>query len=229
MFDNMFTYGRLKETVLGDVNLSFKRIVFIIVLGVSLVALALALAIVLGVEVSKSKNAGIGVCSTSDCLRVAGYIASNLNTSVNPCDDFYTYSCGGWMSSNFIKPGSDYLDVHRLVSDTRMEELEAILNRKIIEDAPQYEKKLKILYQSCMDELARAENHDTEIKKQINNTIGGWYGFDPTILNNWDFEKSLVASHDKLNLWGVLARPWLSKKFTGAKKFTIRVSIILQK
>ena len=66
MFDNMFTYGRLKETVLGDVNLSFKRIVFIIVLGVSLVALALALAIVLGVEVSKSKNAGIGVCSTSD-------------------------------------------------------------------------------------------------------------------------------------------------------------------
>ena len=229
MFDNMSTYERLKETVLGDVNLSFKRIVFIIVLGVSLVALALALAIALAVVVSKSKNTGKDVCSTSDCLQVAGYVASNLNTSVDPCDDFYAYSCGGWMSRNFIKPGSDYLDVHRLVSDTRMEELEAILNRKVSEDAPQYEKKLKTLYQSCMDELRRAENHDTEIKKQINNTIGGWYGFDPTILNNWDFEKSLVASHDKLHLSGVLARSWMSIKFTGAKQFTIRVSVILQK
>ena len=226
MFDNMFTYGRLKETVLGDVNLSFKRIVFIIVLGVSLVALALALAIVLGVEVSKSKNAGKDVCSTSDCLRVAGYIASNLNTSVDPCDDFYTYSCGGWMSRNFIKPESVSLDVHQLMRQSTRDKLESLLTRKISDDAPGYEKKLKTLYQSCMDELARAENHDTEIKKQINNTIGGWYGFDPTILNNWDFEKSLVASHDKLNLWGVLVRPWMSKKFTGSKQFTIRVSII---
>ena len=196
----MFTYGRLKETELGDVNLSFKRIVFILVLGVSLVALALVLAIALGVEVSKSKMLAKNVCRTSDCLRVAGYVASNLNSSVDPCDEFSTYSCGGWMSTNFIKPGSDYLDVHRLVSDTRMDELEAILNRKVSEYAPQYEKKLKTLYQSCMDELARAENHDTEIKKQINNTIGGWYRFDPTILNNWDFEKSLVALHDKLHL-----------------------------
>ena len=220
----MFTYGRLRDTVLADIDVSSKKSIIVIIIGLSLLCIVLALAVALGVVVTKTNNAGDDVCNTSDCLQVAGYVASNLNTSVDPCDDFYTYSCGGWMSRNFIKPGSDYLDVHRLVYDARREELEAILNRKISEDAPQYEKKLKTMYQSCMDEVAKAEKHDTEIKEYINNKLGGWYGFDPTILNNWDFDAALLALHVDLNVYGTLFRPWLRKVYSGSEKFTIQVS-----
>ena len=31
-------------------------------------------------------------------MRVAGEILSKMNKSVDPCTDFYTYSCGKWLT-----------------------------------------------------------------------------------------------------------------------------------
>ena len=212
--------------------MSSKRAIVAVVLIIVLLVICIALAVALGV-VASIKNDDSGnydkdtICSTSDCMQVAGYVASNLDTSVDPCDDFYTYSCGGWMKKNFIVDGTEHLDVYQLVDNARKEELEAILNRKISDDAPEYEKKLKTLYQACMDDDKRSESHDTEIKEYIDSKLGGWYGFDPTVVNNWDFEAALVSLHVDLNVRGVLCTPWQRKVWSGSEKFTIEVSSCL--
>lgn len=37
---------------------------------------------------------------------IANYVLSAMNKTVNPCDDFYEYSCGTWIST-FTLPPSD--------------------------------------------------------------------------------------------------------------------------
>ncbi|RWS04951.1 Endothelin-converting enzyme 1-like protein [Dinothrombium tinctorium] len=35
-------------------------------------------------------------CYSDDCINLAETVYSNLDTTVDPCDDFYKYSCGNW-------------------------------------------------------------------------------------------------------------------------------------
>ncbi|RWS25334.1 endothelin-converting enzyme 2-like protein [Leptotrombidium deliense] len=39
-------------------------------------------------------------CQTHHCKNTAKKLFSNLNTNVDPCDDFFKFSCDGWMQNN---------------------------------------------------------------------------------------------------------------------------------
>ena len=42
---------------------------------------------------------------------------SSMDTSVDPCADFYTYSCGGWMKKNPIPPDQSSWSVYGKLQD----------------------------------------------------------------------------------------------------------------
>ncbi|KAF8363799.1 nep-2 [Pristionchus pacificus] len=68
-------------------------------LGVAVVVLlllcaALAAAL-LYLQLSKEEE----VCLTSGCIQTASVILSSMNSSVDPCDDFYEYACGEWIKA----------------------------------------------------------------------------------------------------------------------------------
>lgn len=44
-------------------------------------------------------------CLTEACIRVAGKILETLDRGVSPCEDFYQFSCGGWIRRNPLPDG----------------------------------------------------------------------------------------------------------------------------
>ena len=58
-----------------------------------------------------------GFCLTPTCLRLAARIKEDMNPSLDPCQDFYQYACGGWLKRNQDPPpGRNLWSVQEKVS-----------------------------------------------------------------------------------------------------------------
>ncbi|OUM57488.1 hypothetical protein PIROE2DRAFT_17517 [Piromyces sp. E2] len=40
------------------------------------------------------------VCNTKECIDVSNNIINNMDESVNPCEDFYQFTCGNYIKNN---------------------------------------------------------------------------------------------------------------------------------
>ena len=69
------------------------------------------------------------LCLTDSCVKLAGSVLSNMDTSVNPCKDFYNFSCGGWVKRNVLPEGYG-----RWSRFSELDQQNSILLRRVIEN-----------------------------------------------------------------------------------------------
>lgn len=89
--------------------------------GVSLVLAVfglLVLAIAFGVTVStlKSGSPSSGgeegnVCLTESCIHASAMILGNIDRSIDPCQDFYNFTCGAWAQKTVIPTGMIHIAI----------------------------------------------------------------------------------------------------------------------
>lgn len=106
-------------------------------------------------EVHNDKNSGMNMCQTHECTTVADYIKNSIDSTVNPCDDFFTFCCGGWIRRNPIpKSYNDYSTFTKLSKVIEGEIRDLLQTSNMSHDGPHNEalSKTRDFYGSCMDD-----------------------------------------------------------------------------
>lgn len=172
------------------------------------------------------------VCTTPSCLAVGRLLASSLNTSVDPCEDFAAYACSGWAAAHPIPVGkSKYTTFEPL-----FEKLDNFL-RNIFEHQESFKEKnggiyqqsksvlLQLdLYRECTNWTARDRRGLEPLKKLLIKVLGAEWpalnessleGVRQVELKNGNFLQTL-AQISALDI-NKLVDPFVEKDFNNTK------------
>ncbi|XP_013387227.1 endothelin-converting enzyme homolog isoform X3 [Lingula anatina] len=89
-------------------------------------------------------------CVTPACVTVASSVINAMDLSVDPCEDFYTYVCGGWIKKHPIPSGHSHWGTFGVLWQQNQLAMKNALDAQEKFDSLS-EQKAKTYYQSCMD------------------------------------------------------------------------------
>ena len=206
--------------LLRAVNLSMKEAILICVASVSLIGMLLFLLLFL-INLSSSPESQ---CTNPACLAMSFYMTQYMNTSVNPCDNFYEYACGSWKTYYSIDPAEKETSVLGNLYRSNQRRLQNILyETSNIDEVSPFEWKIKKLFESCLDEYSMMKQGGTPLIQSVISPAGGWYLLG-NMSSQWNINSGLKSVH--IDFWTesffalyVLPDP------INARKNTIAVSI----
>jgi hypothetical protein len=91
------------------------------------------------------------ICTSEECLRSAANLRLSLDFSVNPCDDFYKYTCGRWSKEHPNHGWFPSFSAFSTVSEKVLIATENFLTSDEKTEEPFSVKQTRNFYKSCMD------------------------------------------------------------------------------
>src|SRR5215470_11345966 len=94
---------------------------------------------------------------------------NSMDRSIDPCVDFFAYSCGGWIKNNPIPPDQSSWDLYSKMEDENKDKLRAILEAASAAASGRSPVNQKIgdYYASCMDEKAVEEKGIDPLRPEL--------------------------------------------------------------
>ncbi|XP_013406377.1 endothelin-converting enzyme 2 [Lingula anatina] len=132
-------------------------------------------------------------CMTQECIKSADAILSNINVSVDPCEDFFRFSCDGWLKKNPIPDSQSSWNNFNLFDKKIKSKNKEILQKPSERNSSEsFERKVKLLYLSCMDTNAIDRVGAKPLLEAISKA-GGWKTIGTWDQSNWSLRDSVTT------------------------------------
>lgn len=150
---------------------------------------------ILLLKVHSIKSAPPPKCSSISCVHAAAKISENLDTEVDPCEDFYQFACGGFLSEIHTPDEKSVVSTKSIAKDKVQENLLRVLQKPIsgFEDG-----NAKELFGNCMNANAIKKRGKEPLISLVND-IGGWPMMNPEKWNKnkWNWGKVIQNFREK--------------------------------
>lgn len=138
------------------------------------------------------------VCLEKHCVHAASEILKSIDESVDPCDDFYAYSCNQWIKSNPIPDGKSLWGTFGKLEQQNQLVIKNVLERDLSQFKSKAEKKAKLYYESCLDNEEIMEKLGAKPMMDLLKEIGGWNVTDKNFnISKWSLQDVLQKVHNK--------------------------------
>ncbi|XP_071748069.1 uncharacterized protein [Lepeophtheirus salmonis] len=143
-------------------------------------------------------------------FKSAAYLLGAMDTTADPCTDFFQYACGAWNRKHVIPEDRSSISTFEVMAD----QLQIILKGLLEEDHNEFDceatLKVKNFYKSCMN-ICRSQIErisDTPLVQAING-LGGWPVVDPYwTSHNWTIERVIGILKKNFTL-GIFIEEWV--------------------
>ncbi|XP_043481834.1 neprilysin-2-like isoform X2 [Leptopilina heterotoma] len=141
------------------------------------------------VGVSKTLKDETDYCSEPECVHTASRVLKYLDTSTDPCDNFYKFACGQYIQSQINFGPRFHMKSDILATSSKIQEqIKLILKQEVKPTEPKHEKVMKTLYQNCINTEIK---NDKEILKLVVDSItkvDGWRYLENNSLEDTSFQ-----------------------------------------
>lgn len=96
-----------------------------------------------------SSKSNQNLCLTPGCIHSASHMLDQMDTNVEPCDDFYSFACGKFVKDTVIPDEKVSVNAFSLISDKLQEQLRTLVEDPIVPNDPEPFKLAKKLYKAC--------------------------------------------------------------------------------
>lgn len=139
-------------------------------------------------EANKADHAGGNIhedmCLTEGCIDAAHMILKNMKRSVDPCDNFYDFACGGFEERIVIPDDRSSRSQFALIGDDLLQQLREILEAPAEKGESRVFTMARDTYKACMD-TDNIEKIGLQPMKDMLKKLGGWPVLEG---DSWDEE-----------------------------------------
>ncbi|KAM7399757.1 hypothetical protein PAMP_019003 [Pampus punctatissimus] len=107
-------------------------------------------------------------------LRAARFVQANIDPTIQPCQDFYSFACGGWLRRHGIPEDKLSYGIITAIGEHNEEKLQRLLLEPIRRHGPNSaERKVKEFYRSCVN-IQEIDKLGSDPMTEVIDSCGGW-------------------------------------------------------